>query len=58
MDPQGYQRQCARLAEIRAGRDNQAVTRCLAELCRAAQGKANLMPFILDAVKAYAALQK
>jgi methylmalonyl-CoA mutase N-terminal domain/subunit len=58
MDPQGYERQCARLAEVRASRDNQAVARCLAELRRAAQGEANLMPFILDAVKEYATLQE
>lgn len=58
MDPQGYERQCARLAEVRTSRDNQAVTRCLVELRRAAQGEANLMPFILDAVKEYATLQE
>jgi methylmalonyl-CoA mutase N-terminal domain/subunit len=58
IDPQGYELQCARLAEVRANRDNQAVARCLAELRRAAQGDINLMPFILDAVKEYATLQE
>lgn len=58
MDPQGYELQCARLAEIRANRDNRGVARCLAELRRAAQGSANLMPFIVDAVKEYATLQE
>jgi len=58
MDPQGYERQCARLAEVMAQRDNQAVSRCLADLRQAAQGSTNLMPYILNAVKAYATLQE
>jgi methylmalonyl-CoA mutase N-terminal domain/subunit len=58
MDPQGYDRQCARLEELRSTRDNAAVTRCLAELRRAAQGTDNLMPYILESVKAYATLQE
>ncbi|MBE7470796.1 MAG: methylmalonyl-CoA mutase [Anaerolineae bacterium] len=58
MDPQGYERQCARLAEMMAQRDNKAVSRCLADLRQAAQGSANLMPYILDAVKAYVTLQE
>jgi methylmalonyl-CoA mutase N-terminal domain/subunit len=58
MDPQGYERQCARLAEVMAQRDNQAVSRCLADLRQAAQGSANLMPYILYAVKAYVTLQE
>lgn len=58
MDPQGYELQCARLAEVRAKRDNRAVARCLTELRRTAQNEANLMPFILDAVKVYATLQE
>lgn len=58
MDPQGYDRQCARIEEIKATRDHQTVTRCLADLRTAAQGTDNLMPYILDAVKAYATLQE
>ncbi|MFN8455242.1 MAG: methylmalonyl-CoA mutase family protein [Anaerolineae bacterium] len=58
MDPQGYEIQCARLAEVRANRNQLAVTRCLADLRRAAQGSENMMPYILDAVKAYATLQE
>ncbi|MCB9109509.1 MAG: methylmalonyl-CoA mutase, partial [Anaerolineales bacterium] len=38
--------------------DNEAVTRCLGDLRQAAQGTENMMPFILDAVKAYATLQE
>ena len=58
MDPQGYETQCARIEEVKAERDNEAVTRCLTDLCRAAQGTDNLMPFILEAVKEYATLQE
>ena len=58
MNPQGYEEQCARLDDVRQSRDNEAVARCLADLRRAAQGTYNLMPFILEAVKAYATLQE
>ena len=58
MDPRGYDVQCARLEAVRATRDQQAVEQTLAALRRAAQGTDNLMPFILDAVKAYATLQE
>jgi methylmalonyl-CoA mutase N-terminal domain/subunit len=58
MDPQGYEVQCARLEEVRQNRDNQAVARCLSNLRRAAQGTENMMPHIIDAVKAYATLQE
>jgi methylmalonyl-CoA mutase N-terminal domain/subunit len=58
MDPEGYERQCARLAQVRRERDNTAVRRALNDLARAAEGDANLMPYILEAVKAYATLQE
>jgi methylmalonyl-CoA mutase, N-terminal domain len=58
MDPQGYEIQCTRLAEVIASRDNRVVTRCLTDLSAAAHRADNLMPFILDAVKAYATLQE
>ena len=58
MNPQGYEEQCARLDDVRRSRDNEAVTRCLGDLRQAAQGTENMMPFILDAVKAYATLQE
>ena len=45
--------QVARLAALRARRDAAAVERTLDALRRAAAGPANLMPFILDAVRAY-----
>ena len=48
--------QVERLRKLRAERDNLAVERCLNALHHAAQGDANLMPFILDAVEAYATI--
>jgi methylmalonyl-CoA mutase N-terminal domain/subunit len=57
MDPQGYERQVARLRRVRAERDNRAVTTCLAQLRDAARdGRTNLMYPILEAVCAYATL--
>jgi methylmalonyl-CoA mutase N-terminal domain/subunit len=56
MDPRGYERQCARLARVRAEREGERVGQALRALETAAKGKANLMPFILDAVRAYATL--
>lgn len=58
MDPDGERRQIARLAELRQTRDNERVGATLSALREAAQGTANTMPFILDAVKAYATLQE
>ena len=58
MDPQGYEVQLARLAEVRASRDQAAVKRTLADLRRAAEGNDNTMPYIIEAVKAYATLQE
>jgi methylmalonyl-CoA mutase N-terminal domain/subunit len=45
-----------RLAEMKAKRDNEAVKKALGEIHRAAHGKENLMPFIVDAVRKYATL--
>jgi len=49
-------RQAARLNKLRAERSQEAVTRSLAALRKAAQCKENLMPSIYAAVKAYATL--
>ncbi|MGH2538378.1 MAG: acyl-CoA mutase large subunit family protein [Candidatus Promineifilaceae bacterium] len=56
MDPQGYGRQVERLARLRRERDNERVEQTLKALRRAAEGEDNTMPFILDAVRAYATL--
>ena len=47
-------RQKDRLRKVRADRSQQAVTRSLDALRRAAQGEENLMPHIYEAVKVYA----
>jgi methylmalonyl-CoA mutase, N-terminal domain len=49
-------RQEARLKKLRADRSPTEVERRLKDLRKAAEGKENLMPFIYDAVKAYATL--
>jgi methylmalonyl-CoA mutase N-terminal domain/subunit len=56
VDPEVGRRQAAKLAELRARRDNTAVGAALAALEEAARGSANLMPRILAAVEAYATL--
>ncbi len=56
MDPQGYERQVSRLEETRKQRDAGRVGQTLDRLRIACQGTENTMPFILDAVRAYATL--
>jgi methylmalonyl-CoA mutase N-terminal domain/subunit len=58
MDPEGYEKQCARLAKVREERDSGAVGQALDRLRIAAQGTENTMPYILDAVRVYATLQE
>ena len=58
MDPQGYERQVARLHALREQRDQGAVRRALDALHEAAHGTANLMPFVLEAARAEATLQE
>ncbi len=50
------QRQAERLSKLRKERSSDAVARQLAALRKASQGKENLVPFIIDAVKSYATL--
>ena len=47
-------KQRERLQQLRENRDNDAVEDALSELRAAAEGEANVMPYIVDAVKAYA----
>jgi methylmalonyl-CoA mutase, N-terminal domain len=56
MDPQGCQRQITRLSQIRSTRDSGRVGQMLDQLRLACQGTQNTMPYILDAVRAYATL--
>ncbi len=56
VDPAIGERQSARLAALRAERDNAKVAAALAALRREAAGSANLMPCLIDTVKTYATL--
>jgi len=56
MDPQGYERQVSRLEEVRKTRDNGRVGQTLDNLRIACQGTENTMPYIMEAVHAYATL--
>ncbi|MDD5466920.1 MAG: methylmalonyl-CoA mutase family protein [Anaerolineales bacterium] len=56
MDPQGYQRQVSRLQQVRRERDPACVGQALDRLRLACQGAENTMPYLLDAVRAYATL--
>jgi len=56
MDPQGYERQVKRLEQVRATRDNGAVGQALDRLRIACQGTENTMPYLMEAVHAYATL--
>jgi methylmalonyl-CoA mutase, N-terminal domain len=58
MDPQGYERQVSRLEEVRESRDAGRVGQALDRLRIACQGTENTMPYILDAVRAYATLSE
>ncbi len=56
MDPSGYARQIQRLEETRKNRDSGRVGQTLDRLRLACQGTENTMPYIMDAVRAYATL--
>jgi methylmalonyl-CoA mutase N-terminal domain/subunit len=56
VDPAVGRRQAARLASLRQRRDNARVQQALTALEEAAAGTENLMPFIIEAVEAYATL--
>lgn len=56
IDPKVEEDQVARLREVRRTRDNRRVKEVLDELHAAAGRDENLMPIIIEAVKAYATL--
>jgi len=56
IDEQVSEEQTARVAALKATRDNERVARALTGLKEAARGTANLMPPILEAARAYATL--
>jgi methylmalonyl-CoA mutase N-terminal domain/subunit len=56
MDPEGYKKQVDRLNRTRQERDAAQVGQALDRLRIACQGTENTMPYILEAVRAYATL--
>ncbi len=54
IDPQGERRQVEAVRRLRAERDPAAWTAALARVAEAARGGENLMPALIEAVKAYA----
>jgi len=56
VDPAVRTSQVERLRRLRSERDAAQVDRCLTDLKQGAEGDENLMPLILEAVKAYATL--
>jgi methylmalonyl-CoA mutase N-terminal domain/subunit len=58
MDPKGYARQVERLQELRHQRDAGRVGQALDALRLACRGTENTMPYILEAVHAYATLSE
>jgi methylmalonyl-CoA mutase N-terminal domain/subunit len=58
VDPDQEQNQRERLNGVKDERDDDAVDDALTGLREAAQGSENVMPHIVDAVKAYATVQE
>lgn len=56
VDPSVGELQKAKLNSLRTERDNENVNKTLEDLRKAAQGQENTMPYILEAVRAYATL--
>ena len=56
MDKEGEKRQFERLSKLRKERDNELCSMKLEALRQAARGNDNLMPYIMEAVAAYATL--
>ena len=54
IDPKLEREQVERVRAVRAKRDQARCTKALVEMRKAAAGKDNLMPYILEAVRAYA----
>jgi methylmalonyl-CoA mutase N-terminal domain/subunit len=58
MDPQGYERQVARLENLRLDRDNAQVETALNALRAACANDDNTMPCLIEAAKASATLSE
>ncbi|MBI5967855.1 MAG: methylmalonyl-CoA mutase, partial [Deltaproteobacteria bacterium] len=55
-DAQTVERQIQRTREVKASRDGKKVQKTLDNICRAAETPENLMPYFIEAVKAYASI--
>lgn len=58
MDPQGYEKQVARLNHLRMTRDNEKVAQTLNALCEICHQPVNVMPYLLECARAYCTLQE
>ena len=56
MDPEGFDRQCARLKKLRVSRDKGKFEASIRAIEKAAEGDDNLMPHFIEAAKAKATL--
>ncbi|MFQ6128030.1 MAG: methylmalonyl-CoA mutase [Thermoplasmata archaeon] len=56
MDPEGEKKHLKRLDKVRKERDQKKVETALNRLRKAAEGEDNVMPYVLDCVRAYATL--
>ncbi|MEC8217066.1 MAG: methylmalonyl-CoA mutase family protein [Candidatus Thermoplasmatota archaeon] len=56
MDPEGFERQCRRLKNLRSSRDKARHEASLTAIEKAAEGEENLMPHFIEAAKAKATL--
>ena len=56
MDPEGFERQCRRLKNLRSSRDKARHEASLTAIGKAAEGEENLMPHFIEAAKAKATL--
>lgn len=54
IDPEAEKRQLQKLKKIKSERDHQKVDQSLSRIKQAAEGRENLMPSVIDAVKEYA----
>ena len=58
IDEKLEEEQVARLSEVKRTRDNREVARALGEIRRACDGGRNVMPHVIEAIKAYATEQE
>ncbi len=56
MDPHGYERQVARLNQLRSERDNARVEKVLDDVREACVNDKNVMPYLIEAAREYATL--